>query len=129
MVMLPRRNMDGTFDSVSDAYEFAAVTLRVRHGGRAINYNPDAQGNRGVPKEYAYADAISIWVRAEACDPGDDRRPSWFLAYWLPDATEPQPMWTGREMTKLVKAIEDFECELCKVNFIRRCGRKKCRKG
>lgn len=116
------------FLSVQDAYEWAALTLDVRRNGRTNMPDPDRVAG-GAGKDYAYLDAITIWARVEACDPTDDRRPSWLALYLLPDPMAPKPEWTEREITVLTNAMRELECLLHKAGYLYGCAnpRRGCR--
>ena len=120
------------FASVGDAYEFSFAVRTARQGGRSNTPDRDkGDGGGAAPKDYQILDAITIWSRAEACDPGDPERPSWFELYFMPPPKEAKPEWTAQEMKILGKAIRNFECLLCDIRFLPDCGRKrgrKCRK-
>ena len=129
MPILPHRNSDGTFNTCADAFEFAYTILKIKRGSRALNHDPDMVGQRSLCGDYDRCDAISILVRAEACDPGSKRHPSFFKDWYMPEPTEPKPEWTGYEMRALVKARGEFECGLAKVGFVVHCGKRGCKWG
>ena len=109
------------FDSVSDAYEFAAKELLKRRGGRSNTPDRDKGDGGGGPKDYDYLDAITIWCRVEACDPGDDVRSSWFELWFLADNKQPKPEWTPGEIKILTRAVSRLECLLCEVKALYPC--------
>lgn len=106
-----------------DAYDCATTELSKRRGGRTNTPIKEAgsEGSGGAGKDYAYLDALTVWVRAEATDPGSGDRPYWFLLYFIPDPLLPKPEWTNAEMRLLMRAVRNFGCELCLIDFIPRC--------
>ena len=117
--------------SAGHAFQFAVEELMNHRSAKALNYDPDKRGQTGLFGEFRYLDAIMVYVRAEACDPGDDRKPSWFLAWWMPDPLQEKPEFTDYEKRKLMRSIANFQCLLCEEDFIGECkaaGKKGCKK-
>jgi len=123
---------------VGHAFQFAVEYLLIRRGTKAQNYDPEKfvtrrkRGHQNIADETKRLEAISIICRAEACDPGDDKRPSWFLDWWMPEPDQPRPAWTDHERRRLYKAICEFQCLLCEIQVLGECGdtrrMKKCRR-
>jgi len=107
---------------IADAYDRATTELSKRRGGRT-NTPTKEHGGGGAcgAKDYAYLDALTVWVRAEATDPGSGDRPYWFALWFIPDLLLPKPEWTDAEMKILIRAVRHFGCELCVIDFIPRC--------
>ena len=105
-----------------DAYDRAATELSKRRGGRTNTPSKEAaKGGGGATKDYAYLDAMTVWARAEATDPGSGDRPYWFMLYFIPDPKKPKPEWTSVEIRILMRAVRNFGCQLCVIDFIPRC--------
>jgi hypothetical protein len=118
------------FKDAAEAYDYATTELSKRRGGRSNTPDPDAVHSGGGPKDYAWLDAITVWSRAEVTDPGSGDRPYWFLLWFIPDPLQPRPSWTETEMNILMRAVRDFECLLCEIDYIPTClhqGRR-CKK-
>ncbi len=116
------------YEDTFDAYDKATTVLMKRRGGRTNTPTKEhGGGGCGALKDYEYLDALTVWARAEATDPGSGDRPYWFMLYFIPDPLLPKPEWTGAEMRVLMRAVRDFGCELCVINFIPRCP--KARRG
>ncbi len=113
------------FPNALEAYRFAWLVLE-RSRSPKHNSFEFSEGVYGAPKEFQRLDAIAIMARAELCDAGNKRRVSFFADYYLPDPQNPPPRWDNRELRQLNKALADFECALCGIDFIPRCG-EKCR--
>lgn len=110
------------YEDMLDAYDKATTVLMKRHGGRTNTPTKEyGSGGGGATKDYAYCDALTVWVRAEATDPGSGDRPYWFMLYFIPDPLLPKPEWTAAEERILKRAVRDFGCELCVIDFIPRC--------
>jgi len=116
------------YEDIADAYDKATTALSKRRGGRTNTPTKEhGGGGAAAPKDYAYLDALTVWVRAEATDPGSGDRPYWFMLYFIPDPLLPKPEWPDVEMRILTRAVRKFECELCVIDFIPRCP--KARRG
>ena len=123
---------EGKACDAGHAYQFAVEELFIRRGAKSANLDPDQRGQKNLHGEYRRLGAIAIYCRAEACDPGDDKRPSWFADWWMPEPDQPRPSWTDHERWRLYKAIGEFECLLCDIQVLVVCGdsrrMKKCGK-
>jgi len=115
------------YEDILDAYDKATTELSKRRGGRTNTPTKEHSGGACGAKDYAYLDALTVWVRAEATDPGSGDRPYWFMLWFIPDRSLPKPEWTAAEMKILMRAVRDFGCELCVIDFIPRCP--KARRG
>jgi len=116
------RGLKPKYLDIADAYDKATTELSKRRGGRTNTPTKDfGTGGSGATKDYAYCDALTVWVRAEATDPGSGDRPYWFMLYFIPDPLLPKPEWTTAEMRVLMRAVRNFGCELCTIGFIPRC--------
>jgi hypothetical protein len=110
------------YEDILDAYDKATTELMKRRGGRTNTPTKEfGYGGACGAKDYAYLDALTVWVRAEATDPGSGDRPYWFMLYFIPDPLLPKPEWTPAEMKILMRAVRHFGCELCVIDFIPRC--------
>ena len=128
MPILPRRNSDGMFDSPGDAYEWAVTILQLKRGAKERNYIPNVGGGGSKRDEERRLDAIQILGVIEQHDISENGRISFFADYFLPIPTEPAPPFTIHEMTRLMRRVNEFSCELALLGFLNHCGKRKCKK-
>ncbi len=138
MPELPRRNPDGTFNSESDAYEFAVTVLQIRRGAKGGNYVRGLDGELQLEQgtgcgatthEDMVCDAIGILQAVIAHDISTERRWSWFADFFMASPTNPPEPFTPWEMGRLTPKIYNFRCNLVYMRYLGHCGRRNCKKG
>lgn len=110
------------FNNALDAYRWAIEVIIVRRGGRAGWVDIEVTRGNGVPKDYAFLDAITIkWASERACFlgcPCPQFSPSCFYDWIMPDIGSDRQRLSDAEVMRVEHCIGVFEEKIAELGYI-----------